>query len=96
MEYKDAGKSCNDNVDCEGFCFIENDELLKKKLLELCEEKKLEYDNCIINADELVKKTGVKIEGYCSDVRCITESEIIIVNNKTRIGGAWECPGHFE
>ena len=96
MKYKDVGKSCNDNVDCEGFCFIEDDEILKKKLLELCEEKNLEYDSCTINADELAKKTGVEIKGYCSNMRCATESKIIVVNNKVRIGEMWGCPGHFE
>ena len=96
MKYKDAGKSCNNNIDCEGFCSIENDGLLKEKLLELCEEKNLEYDNCIINVDELAEKAKVEIKGYCSNMRCATESKIIVINNKVRIGEMWGCPGHFE
>ena len=96
IKYEDAGKNCDDNIDCEGFCFIENDKVLKEKLLEICEEKNIKCDGYIISADELAEKTRVKIQGYCSGMRCVAESEIIIRNGKARIGQIWKCPGYFE
>jgi len=96
MKYKDSGKSCNDNIDCEGFCFIENSKVLKEKLLEICEEKNIKCNDYIISANELAEKAKVEIQGYCSSRRCVAESEIIIRNGKVEIGGMWGCPGSFE